>query len=140
MKTHLSSFTDILLLQITIKLKSWYIAAPEIIEKTLKCNLKIYIIMLKSFSTLFPKYPSFKIYRLRKRNNLGINCNMLPSIPLNHVHMATQRIHFPALFSNEICCVAKFPLIENEQKWCSYIISLKINYVLSHLFPLPESD
>ena len=46
--------------------------------------------MLKSFSTLFPKYPSFKIYRLRERNNLGINYNMLPSIPLNHVHMATQ--------------------------------------------------
>ena len=37
--------------------------------------------MLKSFSTLFQKYPSFKIYRLKKkRNNLDVSCNMLPTI------------------------------------------------------------
>ena len=33
---------------------------PEIIEKPLKCNLKIYIEMLKCFSALFQKCQFFK--------------------------------------------------------------------------------
>ena len=103
-------------------------------KKTLKCNLKIYILMLTSFSTLSPKYTSFKIYRLKKkkRNNLDVSCNVLPSIPLNHVHMATQiKNKFSSLVFkwDLLCCYVPF-----NRKWAEMMFIHYLSKNKLHIF------
>lgn len=93
-----------------------YRQAKDNCKTTKKCNYKIYIKNAKMFICFVPKTVFLGTWSRK------------------------QRINFPAFFSNEICRMTGFSLIDYEQNdMCRFHITcLKRNYLLLLLFFFPS--